>query len=105
MQAMFLFAFSSQVDLKWLLFSNVPGSDDHDGEDTEDTIFARPEPNQVAEYSITWYAGLFVLLSGFDHLFSIAPKCRRYYQYHVERWWMRSPQAVNEKHVPFGAKK
>jgi hypothetical protein len=82
MQSLFLFAFSSQVDLKWYLYSNLPTSDvDLLGDDG----YAKPESQELLAYSITWYAGVFILLSGFDHILSILPYVRQYYEYHVER--------------------
>lgn len=82
MQSLFLFAFSSQVDLKWFVYSNLPSSDVKDLEDDE---YLKPYSHELGSYPITWYAGLFILLSGVDHILSILPPFRQHYEYNVER--------------------
>jgi hypothetical protein len=80
MQSFLLFAFSGQVDLKWFVYSNFPTADAL----VEDE-YAKPEPNEIGSYSITSYAGFFILLSGIDHIFCILPRFRQSYEYYIER--------------------
>jgi hypothetical protein len=80
MQSLFLFAFSGQIDLRWFVYTNFPTLDEL-GEDE----YAKPEPHEIASYSITWYAGVFILLSGIDHISCIIPRFRKSYEYYVER--------------------
>jgi hypothetical protein len=87
MQAVFIFAFSARVDLKWCLFTFYPNPD-NDVHETD--IYAVPKPEELTCYTITWYAGVFIMLSGLDHLFCVLPKFRARYEYYIERH--QSPQ-------------
>lgn len=82
MQALFLFAFSSQTDLQWLVYTNYPSARD---EALLEDQYAMPQPNLLGSYPITWYAGLFILMSGIDHVTCILPRFRERYEYYIER--------------------
>lgn len=82
MQALFLMAFSSKVDLMWYIYVNFPTSDE---ELLSKSDFAKPFAQEVGSYPITWYAGVFILLSGIDHIICVLPSVRPYYEYYIER--------------------
>jgi hypothetical protein len=83
LQALFLFTFASQVDVKWCLYTNYPEITDVDSEDTD--IYAVPRSAELVCYNITWYAGVFILLSGFAHIMHMVPRIRPWYEYKIER--------------------
>ncbi|KAG7363520.1 hypothetical protein IV203_026881 [Nitzschia inconspicua] len=83
MQAAFIFAFSRKVGLKWCLYTFYPNTENEEGYDND--VYATPEEEQIACYTITWYAGIVTLLSGVDHLFAILPYFRPRYEYYIER--------------------
>ena len=80
-QALFLFAWSSKVDLTWYVYVNFPTKDELPSEHD----FAKPFAQEVGSYPITWYAGVFILLSCIDHVLCILPSVRPYYEYYIER--------------------
>ena len=91
-QAFFLFLFSSFVDMKWHLYTNFPAFWFQDevtspgvvlGEEVK--TFASPESECIATYTITWYAGIFILFSMLDHLSCLVPGLRQRYEYYIER--------------------
>lgn len=82
MQALFLFAFASQTDLQWLVYTNYPAATD---EGLADDEYAIPDPKLLGTYPITWYAGLFILMSCIDHITCIVPRLRQHYEYNIER--------------------
>mmetsp|Transcript_15132 Transcript_15132/g.23762 ORF Transcript_15132/g.23762 Transcript_15132/m.23762 type:complete len:299 (+) Transcript_15132:85-981(+) len=82
MQSLFLFAFSSQVDLRWNIYSNFPAGDELVLGENE---YAKPEANLIGSYSVTWYAGVFILLSGIDHISCLLPSFRQKYEWYIER--------------------
>jgi hypothetical protein len=82
MQALFLFAFSSQVDLRWNVYSNFPAGD---GLVLGENEYARPEAHLIGSYSVTWYAGVFILLSGIDHISCLLPSFRQKYESYIQR--------------------
>jgi len=82
MQALFLFAFSTQTDLRWLVYTNYP-SPSRAGLGANQ--YAKPEPVLIGSYPITWYAGLFILLSCIDHITCILPRLRQKYEWYIER--------------------
>jgi len=82
MQALFLFAFSTQTDLQWLVYTNYPSPR---SEDLPEDAYAIPDPKLVGSYPITWYAGLFILMSGIDHVSCLIPRLREHYEYYIER--------------------
>ncbi|KAG7336850.1 hypothetical protein IV203_012674 [Nitzschia inconspicua] len=82
MQAVFIFAFSVRVDLKWCLYTFYPNPE-NDVYDSD--IYAIPDPEQIACYTITWYAGAVTLMSGINHLCAVLPCFREKYEYFVER--------------------
>lgn len=81
MQSLFLFAFASQTDLQWEVYTNYPSASD----ELQDDIYATPDPKLIGTYPITWYAGLFILLSCIDHILCIVPRFREHYEYYIER--------------------
>ena len=82
MQALFLFAMASQTDLLWFVYTNYPSRDD---ETLLEDEYAKPDPQLIGSYPITWYAGLFILLSAVDHISCIVPGFRQHYEYYIER--------------------
>jgi hypothetical protein len=82
MQALFLFAFASQTDLQWLVYTNYPSATD---EGLMEDEYAIPNPKLLGSYPITWYAGLFILLSCIDHISCILPRFRDHYEYYIQR--------------------
>jgi hypothetical protein len=78
-QALALFYLSSQANTKWLWYTNYPLSLD----DSADSDFGKPGPEQVASFSVTWYSAVFILLSGIDHLACII--FQKTYNYYIER--------------------
>lgn len=90
-EAIFLFAFSQNINLKWLLYTNYPVAVDNalayeiGGEGTDNIYFARPEPKYLASFSVPWVTGAIVLLSAIDHIFAIVPGGRQLYEHHLAR--------------------
>lgn len=82
MQSLFLFAFSSQTDLQWFVYTNYPSGN---AEGLMEDEYAKPDAALLGSYPITWYAGLFILLSGIDHVSCILPGFRQHYEYYIER--------------------
>lgn len=82
MQAVFIFAFSAKVDLKWCIYTFYPNAEN---DIFETDIYAVPEQEEVACYTITWLAGFSILCSGVYHLFAILPYFREKYEYYIER--------------------
>jgi Heliorhodopsin len=82
-QSLFLFAFATQVDMKWCVYTNYPDAAANDAEETE--IYAVPGPAQIGCFNTTWYAGAFILLSGFAHVLHNVPRIRQWYEHHMER--------------------
>ena len=82
LQAVFLFTFSSQVNMKWLVYTNYPAVNDPFLGPNE---YAKPDSHLVGKYSISWYTGIFILLNGLDHLICALPWTRKTYEYYVER--------------------
>jgi hypothetical protein len=78
-QALTLLYLSSQANTKWLWFTFYPLS----LEDSADSDFGKPGPEQVAAFSVTWYSAIFIALSGIDHLACII--FERTYNYYIER--------------------
>lgn len=94
-QAIFLFAYSSHVDLRWMVYTNFPVAVDAslremEGlQNTGSVYYARPESKYVGGYGVPWMLGVFLLLSSLDHIFCIVPGLRQRYEYYLER--NRSP--------------
>jgi hypothetical protein len=84
LQALFLFTFASQVDVKWCLYSNYPELTHEDIEE-ETNIYATPHPVQLICYNITWYAGIFISMSGIFHVVHITPPLKDWIMYRIER--------------------
>ncbi|KAL3904329.1 MAG: hypothetical protein SGILL_010112 [Bacillariaceae sp.] len=82
MQALFIFAFSTKVDLKWCVYTFYPNAEN---EVHENDIYAIPEENEVGCFTITWYAGVAILLSGLHHLSNVLPRFREAYEYKIAR--------------------
>ncbi len=82
MQSLFIFAFSAKVDLKWCVYTFYPSAD-NDVYETD--IYAVPQEQELGCYTVTWFAGVAILLSGIDHLSCVLPWFRQHYEYHVER--------------------
>ena len=86
-----LFYLSSQADTNWYLYTNFPGNLEErnldsnvDGGDPSEE-FGRPDPDEIAAYSITWYSAVFLALSGIDHLVVILPGFNSLYNYCIAR--------------------
>ncbi|CAJ1960462.1 unnamed protein product [Cylindrotheca closterium] len=90
-EAIFLFAFASNINLKWLLYTNYPVAVDNalasqiGGEGTDNVYFARPESKYLTSFSVPWVTGAIVLLSAIDHIFAIMPGGRQLYEHHLAR--------------------
>mmetsp|Transcript_41142 Transcript_41142/g.99144 ORF Transcript_41142/g.99144 Transcript_41142/m.99144 type:complete len:330 (+) Transcript_41142:159-1148(+) len=90
-EAIFLFAFSQNINLKWLLYTHYPVAVDNalasviGGEGTDNVYFARPESKYYASFSVPWVTGAIVLLSAIDHIFAIIPGGRQLYEHHLAR--------------------
>ena len=82
LQAGFLFAFSSQIKMKWLIYTNYPSVDTSTLGANE---YAKPDPHLLATYSITWYAGIFIIMNAIDHVLCVLPWTRPTYEYYIER--------------------
>jgi hypothetical protein len=82
MQSVFIFAFSTKVDLKWCVYTFYPNAE-NDAHETD--IYAVPEENEIGCFTVTWYAGVAILLSGCFHLSCILPKFREKYEYNIQR--------------------
>ncbi|KAL3937167.1 MAG: hypothetical protein SGBAC_007651 [Bacillariaceae sp.] len=78
-ECIFLFAFSRNIHLKWLLFTHypVPVEDSYaavlGGVGSENLYYARPESTLLTVVSAPWVTGTIVLLSALDHIFTIVP--------------------------------
>mmetsp|Transcript_32924 Transcript_32924/g.79654 ORF Transcript_32924/g.79654 Transcript_32924/m.79654 type:complete len:325 (+) Transcript_32924:87-1061(+) len=78
-ECIFLFAFSRNIHLKWLLFTHYPVAVEDSyaavlgGVGADNLYYARPETRLVTEVSAPWVTGTIVLLSAIDHIFAIAP--------------------------------
>lgn len=90
-ESIFLFAFSSNIHLKWLVFTNYPVPVDTDlaaeigGEGNDNLFYAQPESKFITSLYVPWITGAIVLLSALDHIFTITPRGRQLYNYHLAR--------------------
>ncbi|KAL3937628.1 MAG: hypothetical protein SGBAC_007302 [Bacillariaceae sp.] len=88
-ESIFLFAFSKNINLKWLLYTNYPVAVDNalaytiGGEGTDNVYFARPDSKYLTSFSVPWVTGAIVLLSAIDHIFAIIPGGRQLYERHL----------------------
>ena len=82
MQAVFIFAFSTKVDLQWCVYTFYPNAE-NDVHETD--IYAVPQAKEIACFTITWYAGIAIFFSGLDHLSCILPCFRERYEYYIQR--------------------
>lgn len=80
-QAAALFALSANADNAYYWYTNYPATFEDRDENPEE--FGRPGPTEVADFSITWYSAVFILLSGLDHLTCIIFWST--YKYQIER--------------------
>jgi hypothetical protein len=93
-----LFYLSYQADTDWYLYTSFPQNlDERDiGNLTNANVtnvngespgedFGRPDPNEIAAYSVTWYSAVFILLSGLDHFAVILPGLNTLYNYCIAR--------------------
>jgi hypothetical protein len=87
MQAVFIFAFSTKVDMKWCVYTFYP---DPNNDVHETDIYAVPGQQEVGCFSVTWYAGISILLSGIGHILCVIPPFRKKYEYNIARH--QSPQ-------------
>lgn len=91
MQSIFLFAFSSQVNLRWMIYTNFPMVEEdtraiaRDVFDSDIIYYASPESKYIGGYYVTWMTGGFILLSGLDHLLCVLPKFKKTYEYYLVR--------------------
>jgi len=86
-QSLFLFGFAYQSELIHFLYTNYPSEtlSEDDDEEEEAEIYAVPDPQEIASYSITWYAGAFILMAGIHHMLCVLPWTRPSYEYWIER--------------------
>jgi hypothetical protein len=82
MQAIFIFAFSAKVDMRWCVYTFYP---DPTFDVYETNIYAVPQEDRLGCFNITWFAGTSILLCGIDHLFCVLPYFRQKYEYNLER--------------------
>ena len=82
MQSLFLFAFSSQINMRWLVYTNYPTRDIALLGVTE---YAKPQPIEIGAFNISWLAAAFIVMSGIDHILCILPVTRNYYKWYVQR--------------------
>jgi len=80
-QSAALFYLSSDADTKWYWYTLYPINLDERDDSPGD--FGRPNPVEVAAFSVTWYSAVFILLSGLDHLACYI--FRSTYNYYIER--------------------
>lgn len=94
-----LFYLSSQANTNWYLYTNFPYAlDERDAVDENITVsvghpadggppeeFGRPDPTEVAGYSVTWYSAVFLALSGIDHFAVILPGLNKLYNFCIAR--------------------
>ncbi|CAJ1959104.1 unnamed protein product [Cylindrotheca closterium] len=86
-ECIFLFAFSRNIHLKWLLFTHYPVAVEDSyaavlgGVGVDNLYYARPETRLVSEVSVPWVTGTIVLLSALDHIFTITPYGRNLYNH------------------------
>eukprot|EP00980_Cylindrotheca_fusiformis_P013201 scaffold3359_cov123-Cylindrotheca_fusiformis.AAC.5 len=90
-QAIFLFAYSSNDDLRWMIFTNFPVAVDQNFRemegltDTGSIYYARPESKYIGGFGVPWMVGAFVLLSAADHMICVVPGLRKYYEFYLAR--------------------
>ena len=72
-QAGALLYLATEADFFWPLYVNFPAAFD----DTSQANFGVPAPKEVASYSVTWLSGVFLGLSGLDHLLVSFPCCQQ----------------------------
>ncbi|CAJ1931528.1 unnamed protein product [Cylindrotheca closterium] len=90
-EAIFLFAYSNNVNLKWLLYTNYPVAVDNalasaiGGEGTDNVYFARPDSRYLTSFSVPWVTGAIIGLSAIDHIFAIIPGGRARYEHDLAR--------------------
>ena len=90
MQSIFLFAFSSQVNLRWRVFTNFPmvtdsSTSNRDVFDPDIVYYASAETRYIGSYYVTWMTGGFIILSGIDHLLCVLPRFKGTYEYYLIR--------------------
>ena len=82
MQSLFLFAFSSQINMRWLVYTNYPTRDSALLGVNE---YAKPQPKEIGAFNITWLAAAFIIMSGIDHILCIMPLTRSSYEWYLRR--------------------
>lgn len=90
-ESIFLFAFSKNIHLKWLVFTNYPVPVDESttatirGEGSDNIFYAQPASTLIGSLYAPWITAVIVLLSAIDHIFTITPAGQRRYNYHLAR--------------------
>lgn len=73
---------ATEADFFWPLFVNFPAAFN----ETSQANFGVPAPKEVASYSVTWLSGVFLALSGLDHMLVSFPGINKTYNYYIERY-------------------
>lgn len=78
-----LFYLSAVSDNDWYLYTDFPFSLSNRKQNPDK--FGRPDANEIAGYSLTWYSAVFIALSCIDHLLTVLPGFNSVYNYRLAR--------------------
>ncbi|KAL7574730.1 hypothetical protein ACA910_017294 [Epithemia clementina (nom. ined.)] len=78
-QAGALFYLATKAETNWFIYTNFPTSLD----DSNEGGFGVPKLDEIAGYSVSWYSGAFLALSGLNHLSCLLFEPT--YHYYLER--------------------